>query len=84
MMKYASLIAAALIGSASAFAPSTTSRAVTSLNAEKSASLPWANRPKLVRAVQQSTHPNQILVEQKGSLTHFFLFSVPIAFLKSA
>lgn len=47
-MKYASLIAAALIGSASAFAPSTTSRAVTSLNAEKSASLPWANRPKLL------------------------------------
>jgi hypothetical protein len=51
-MKFAALASALLLGSASAFAPSTTtpSHAVTQLNAERSASMPFMNKPKLVRA----------------------------------
>jgi hypothetical protein len=48
MMKFATLTAA-LVGSASAFAPAQQAgRSVTSLNAEKSASLPFMNKPALV------------------------------------
>lgn len=47
MMKFAAL--ALLASSASAFAPAQQSaRAVTSLAADKSASLPFMNRPELV------------------------------------
>ena len=47
MMKYAAL--AALVSSASAFAPAQQSaRSVVSLNAEKSQALPFMNRPSLV------------------------------------
>ena len=49
MMKYAALVAALLSASASAFAPAQQSaRSVVSLNAEKSKSLPFMNRPPLV------------------------------------
>ena len=49
MMKIAAL-AAALAGSASAFAPAATRPTISllALNAEKSASLPFLNRPPLV------------------------------------
>jgi hypothetical protein len=47
-MKYAALLAL-LAGSASAFTPAQqSSRAATSLQAEKSKALPFLNRPKLV------------------------------------
>jgi hypothetical protein len=56
MMKFAALVAL-LAGSASAFAPSTSSaRAVTSLNAERSQSLPFMNRPELVSVIYSSFH----------------------------
>jgi light-harvesting complex I chlorophyll a/b binding protein 1 len=49
MMKFAALSAALLAGSASAFAPAARNgRVALSLNAEKSASLPWMNRPPLL------------------------------------
>lgn len=49
MMKFAALSAALLAGSASAFAPSVNNgRASLVLNAEKSASLPFMNRPALL------------------------------------
>jgi hypothetical protein len=49
MMKLATLSAALLAGSASAFAPAQQSgRAMTTLSAEKSQSLPFMNRPALV------------------------------------
>ena len=47
MVKYVAL-AATLLASASAFAPATNGRATTSIAAEKSASLPFMNRPALV------------------------------------
>lgn len=48
MMKFAA-VAALLASSASAFAPAQQSaRSVTSLNAERSKSLPFMNRPALV------------------------------------
>lgn len=51
-MKFTAFTAAILAGSASAFAPAMQSgRAVTSLNAEKSTSLPFMNRPALVSAM---------------------------------
>jgi len=49
MVKIAALAAACLAGSASAFAPAAgNSRATVSLNAEKSKSLPFLNRPALL------------------------------------
>lgn len=47
MMKIAA-IAALLAGSASAFSPSSNGRVSTAMNAEKSASLPFMNRPALL------------------------------------
>jgi len=47
MVKYVAL-AATLLASASAFAPATNGRAATSIAAEKSASLPFMNRPALL------------------------------------
>lgn len=47
MMKIAA-IAALLAGSASAFSPSSNGRVSTAINAEKSASLPFMNRPALL------------------------------------
>lgn len=47
MMKIAT-IAALLAGSASAFSPSSNGRVSTAINAEKSASLPFMNRPALL------------------------------------
>jgi len=47
MVKYVAL-AATLLASASAFAPATNGRATTSIAAEKSASLPFMNRPALL------------------------------------
>lgn len=47
MMKIAT-IAALLAGSASAFSPSSNGRVSTAMNAEKSASLPFMNRPALL------------------------------------
>ena len=50
-MKYATIFAL-IAGSASAFAPAQqSSRAATSLQAEKSTALPFLNRPKLVSSV---------------------------------
>jgi hypothetical protein len=50
-MMYAAFITALLVGSAAAFAPAQqSSRAATSVQAEKSVSLPFMNRPKLVSA----------------------------------
>ena len=50
IMKF--LVAAAVVASCSAFAPSQQSaRSVTALNAERSKSLPFMNRPALVSAV---------------------------------
>ena len=52
MMKFAAIAAALLAGSASAFAPAQQQgRAVVSLNAERSKSLPFMNRPPLVSAI---------------------------------
>jgi hypothetical protein len=50
MVKFAALAATLLAGSASAFAPSMSNNArlSTAVNAEKSASLPFMNRPKLL------------------------------------
>ena len=49
-MKFLALTTAVLAASASAFAPSSaSSRATTSLNAEKSQALPFMNKPALVR-----------------------------------
>ena len=51
MVKIAALATAFLVGSASAFAPvSQGSSRTTALNAEKSKSLPFMNRPALVSA----------------------------------
>lgn len=47
MMKYATL-AALLTASASAFAPAQQARTSVALNAERSKSLPFMNRPALV------------------------------------
>ena len=48
-MKFVSAVFAALVGSAAAFAPAASSgRANVALAAEKSASLPFLNRPPLV------------------------------------
>ena len=47
MMKIAA-IAALLAGSASAFSPSANGRVSTAISAEKSAALPFMNRPALV------------------------------------
>ena len=57
MMKFAALSVALLAGSASAFAPVANSgRTNVALNAEKSASLPFMNRPALVSLASVSTH----------------------------
>jgi len=49
MVKFAALVATLLAGSASAFAPSmNNARISTAMNAEKSASLPFMNRPALL------------------------------------
>jgi len=52
MMKFAALSALLLAGSASAFAPAQQQgRAAVALNAERSKSLPFMNRPPLVSSL---------------------------------
>ena len=51
-MKVAAITSAVLAGSASAFAPAHKGRASVAINAEKSAALPFLNRPPLVSSAK--------------------------------
>lgn len=72
-MKYAALITAVVAGSASAFVPvSTGSRAAVALNAEKSQSMPFMNRPALV----STKHLSHQTIDTFSSWNALYYFSV--------
>jgi hypothetical protein len=62
-MKFSLIAATLMAGSASAFAPSAFNvRSTTTLSAEASKSMPWMNRPALVRLTCRPNNISTLLV----------------------